>query len=134
MIGTTTMDPLLSVIMANMAKVGMLEKIKCRDVISTYQVKPGSLVVDPFVGTGQFAHHPAMLAYCLHRTFSASLLYPCAYFGAFVCGSDICYQTIHGKGKSTRKLGQGIPAKDRGKVVLNYLMFLSRDLHHQRAK
>nr|XP_032824892.1 tRNA (guanine(10)-N2)-methyltransferase homolog [Petromyzon marinus] len=48
------------------------------------RVQPGHLVCDPFVGTG-------------------SLLVACARFGAFVMGSDIDYNTIHGLGKASRK-------------------------------
>ncbi|XP_078256297.1 tRNA (guanine(10)-N(2))-methyltransferase TRMT11 isoform X1 [Rhinoraja longicauda] len=42
------------------------------------------LVFDPFVGTG-------------------SLLVACAHFGAYVCGADINYNIIHGRGKASRK-------------------------------
>jgi len=52
-LGTTTMDPELSLISANMAKA-----------------RPGTLIYDPFVGTG-------------------SLLLACAHFGAHVIGADI---------------------------------------------
>ncbi|XP_061806423.1 tRNA (guanine(10)-N2)-methyltransferase homolog isoform X2 [Nerophis lumbriciformis] len=48
------------------------------------RVKEHDLVFDPFVGTG-------------------SLLVACSHFGAYVCGSDIDYNTIHGKGRSSRK-------------------------------
>ncbi|XP_051920724.1 tRNA (guanine(10)-N2)-methyltransferase homolog isoform X1 [Hippocampus zosterae] len=48
------------------------------------KVKEHDLVCDPFVGTG-------------------SLLVACSHFGAYVCGSDIDYNTIHGKGRSSRK-------------------------------
>ncbi|XP_061529914.1 tRNA (guanine(10)-N2)-methyltransferase homolog isoform X4 [Phycodurus eques] len=48
------------------------------------KVKKHDLVFDPFVGTG-------------------SLLVACSHFGAYVCGSDIDYNTIHGKGRSSRK-------------------------------
>ncbi|KAM9806834.1 tRNA (guanine(10)-N(2))-methyltransferase TRMT11 isoform 1-T1 [Syngnathus typhle] len=48
------------------------------------KVKEHDLVFDPFVGTG-------------------SLLVACSHFGAYVCGSDIDYNTIHGKGRSSRK-------------------------------
>lgn len=65
-IGNTSMDSQLSLIMANQAKIGS-----------------GSLVLDPFVGTG-------------------SLLVAAAYFGAYVFGNDLDYLTIHGKAKSTR--------------------------------
>ncbi|KAJ3597232.1 hypothetical protein NHX12_000760, partial [Muraenolepis orangiensis] len=47
-------------------------------------VKENDLVFDPFVGTG-------------------SLLVACSHFGAYVCGTDIDYNTIHGKGRSSRK-------------------------------
>uniref|UniRef100_A0A8B9JXL2 tRNA (guanine(10)-N(2))-methyltransferase TRMT11 n=1 Tax=Astyanax mexicanus TaxID=7994 RepID=A0A8B9JXL2_ASTMX len=48
------------------------------------KVKPLDLVYDPFVGTG-------------------SLLVACSHFGAYVCGTDIDYNTIHGVGKASRK-------------------------------
>ncbi|KAG7469916.1 hypothetical protein MATL_G00133890 [Megalops atlanticus] len=48
------------------------------------RVKAHDLVFDPFVGTG-------------------SLLVACSHFGAYVCGTDIDYNTIHGIGKSSRK-------------------------------
>uniref|UniRef100_A0A7N6A6Z0 tRNA (guanine(10)-N(2))-methyltransferase TRMT11 n=1 Tax=Anabas testudineus TaxID=64144 RepID=A0A7N6A6Z0_ANATE len=48
------------------------------------RVKENDLVFDPFVGTG-------------------SLLVACSHFGAYVCGTDIDYNTIHGKGRSSRK-------------------------------
>ncbi|KAM6910681.1 tRNA (guanine(10)-N(2))-methyltransferase TRMT11 [Xenentodon cancila] len=48
------------------------------------KVKENDLVFDPFVGTG-------------------SLLVACCHFGAYVCGTDIEYNTIHGKGRSSRK-------------------------------
>uniref|UniRef100_A0AAR2IHD8 tRNA (guanine(10)-N(2))-methyltransferase TRMT11 n=1 Tax=Pygocentrus nattereri TaxID=42514 RepID=A0AAR2IHD8_PYGNA len=48
------------------------------------KVKAHDLVYDPFVGTG-------------------SLLVACSHFGAYVCGTDIDYNTIHGVGKASRK-------------------------------
>ncbi|XP_034031234.1 tRNA (guanine(10)-N2)-methyltransferase homolog [Thalassophryne amazonica] len=48
------------------------------------KVKANDLVFDPFVGTG-------------------SVLVACSHFGAYVCGTDIDYNTIHGKGRSSRK-------------------------------
>uniref|UniRef100_A0A3B5B7J2 tRNA (guanine(10)-N(2))-methyltransferase TRMT11 n=1 Tax=Stegastes partitus TaxID=144197 RepID=A0A3B5B7J2_9TELE len=48
------------------------------------RVKENDLIFDPFVGTG-------------------SLLVACSHFGAYVCGTDIDYNTIHGKGRSSRK-------------------------------
>ncbi|XP_043919918.1 tRNA (guanine(10)-N2)-methyltransferase homolog isoform X2 [Protopterus annectens] len=48
------------------------------------KVKANDLVFDPFVGTG-------------------SLLVSCAHFGAYVCGTDIDYNTIFGQGKASRK-------------------------------
>uniref|UniRef100_A0A8C5MH21 tRNA (guanine(10)-N(2))-methyltransferase TRMT11 n=1 Tax=Leptobrachium leishanense TaxID=445787 RepID=A0A8C5MH21_9ANUR len=47
------------------------------------RVKPNDLVFDPFVGTG-------------------GLLVPCAHFGAYVCGTEIDYNTVHGLGKASR--------------------------------
>ncbi|KAK3722075.1 hypothetical protein QZH41_019819, partial [Actinostola sp. cb2023] len=65
-IGNTSMDPLLSFLMANQG-----------------QARPGTLVFDPFVGTG-------------------STLLSCAHFGARVFGSDIDKNLIQGRGKSSR--------------------------------
>uniref|UniRef100_T1IPG6 tRNA (guanine(10)-N(2))-methyltransferase TRMT11 n=1 Tax=Strigamia maritima TaxID=126957 RepID=T1IPG6_STRMM len=65
-IGNTSMDAQLALIMANQAKI-----------------TKGSLVLDPFVGTG-------------------SILVAAAYFGAYVVGTDIDYLVIHGKCKPTR--------------------------------
>lgn len=48
------------------------------------KVKGHDLVYDPFVGTG-------------------SLLVACSQFGAYVCGTDIDYNTVHGRGKASRK-------------------------------
>lgn len=48
------------------------------------KVKQNDLVFDPFVGTG-------------------SLLVACSQFGAYVCGTDIDFNIIHGKGRSSRK-------------------------------
>eukprot|EP00052_Salpingoeca_macrocollata_P015836 m.126720 g.126720 ORF g.126720 m.126720 type:complete len:482 (+) comp19825_c0_seq2:23-1468(+) len=66
MIGNTSMDPELALLMANLGWAA-----------------PGRLVYDLFVGT-------------------ASILYPCAQFGAYVMGSDLDYQTLHGTGKTPR--------------------------------
>lgn len=65
-IGNTSMDAQLSLIMANVA-----------------QVKEGSWVFDPFVGTG-------------------SLLVAAAHYGGFVTGADIDYLLLHGKGRASR--------------------------------
>ncbi|XP_056142671.1 tRNA (guanine(10)-N2)-methyltransferase homolog [Lampris incognitus] len=48
------------------------------------RVKENDLIFDPFVGTG-------------------SLLVACSHYGAYVFGTDIDYNTIHGKGRSSRK-------------------------------
>ncbi|XP_076006702.1 tRNA (guanine(10)-N(2))-methyltransferase TRMT11 [Genypterus blacodes] len=48
------------------------------------KVQENDVVFDPFVGTG-------------------SLLVACSHFGAYVVGTDIDYNTIHGKGRSSRK-------------------------------
>ncbi|XP_054720605.1 tRNA (guanine(10)-N2)-methyltransferase homolog [Uloborus diversus] len=65
-IGNTSMDPLLSLVMANMA---------C--------VKPGSIVLDPFVGSG-------------------GLLVAAAHFGGCCFGTDIDYLMLHGRAKPSR--------------------------------
>lgn len=70
-IGNTSMDPQLSFLMANQG-----------------QVRSGSLVFDPFVGTG-------------------SVLVACAHFGAHVMGSDIDYTLLHGRGRSSRAERKG---------------------------
>ncbi|XP_054835806.1 tRNA (guanine(10)-N2)-methyltransferase homolog [Eublepharis macularius] len=48
------------------------------------KVKTNDVVFDPFVGTG-------------------GLLIASAHFGAYVCGTDIDYSTVHGLGKASRK-------------------------------
>ncbi|KAM6460389.1 tRNA (guanine(10)-N(2))-methyltransferase TRMT11 isoform 1-T1 [Liasis olivaceus] len=48
------------------------------------KVKPNDTVFDPFVGTG-------------------GLLIASAHFGAYVCGTDIDYNIVHGLGKASRK-------------------------------
>nr|XP_048281403.1 tRNA (guanine(10)-N2)-methyltransferase homolog isoform X2 [Myodes glareolus] len=48
------------------------------------KVKENDVVFDPFVGTG-------------------GLLIASAHFGAYVCGTDIDYNTVHGLGKASRK-------------------------------
>ncbi|KAI9220166.1 S-adenosyl-L-methionine-dependent methyltransferase [Blastocladiella britannica] len=68
-LGTTSMDPELSLVMANMA-----------------QVRPGSLVYDPFTGTGSF-------------------LVTAAHFGGVTVGSDIDGRQIRGTGKGNARSG-----------------------------
>ncbi|CAH1975401.1 unnamed protein product [Acanthoscelides obtectus] len=65
-IGNTSMDPQLSLLMANQAKV-----------------TDGSLVVDPFVGSG-------------------SLLVAATQFGGYVWGTDIDYLMLHGRTRPSR--------------------------------
>eukprot|EP00026_Physarum_polycephalum_P008318 Phypoly_transcript_08400.p1 GENE.Phypoly_transcript_08400~~Phypoly_transcript_08400.p1 ORF type:complete len:501 (+),score=85.46 Phypoly_transcript_08400:219-1505(+) len=65
-LGTTTMDPELSLISANMGKA-----------------RPGTLIYDPFVGTG-------------------SLLLACAHFGAHVIGADIDIRTLRNNNPKMR--------------------------------
>uniref|UniRef100_A0A6J0TH37 tRNA (guanine(10)-N(2))-methyltransferase TRMT11 n=1 Tax=Pogona vitticeps TaxID=103695 RepID=A0A6J0TH37_9SAUR len=48
------------------------------------RVKANDVVFDPFVGTG-------------------GLLIASAHFGAYVCGTDIDYNTVHGLGKASRR-------------------------------
>lgn len=86
------MDAGLSFIMANHAKV-----------------KKNDLVFDPFVGTGKktleitnagFSDHFGLSACnAFLASVSGSLLVACSQFGAYVCGADIDYNTIHGRGK-----------------------------------
>ncbi|XP_065349628.1 tRNA (guanine(10)-N2)-methyltransferase homolog [Cloeon dipterum] len=65
-LGNTSMDAQLSLLMANQAKI-----------------VPGSLVYDPFVGSG-------------------SLLVSAAQFGGYVSGADIDFLMIHGKSRPVR--------------------------------
>lgn len=65
-IGSTSMDAQLAFIMTNMAQLG-----------------PGSIVLDPFVGSG-------------------SVLVSAAHQGAYVWGSDIDFLTLHARTKPTR--------------------------------
>eukprot|EP00794_Sanderia_malayensis_P011859 gene11859-13092_t len=75
-IGNTSMDPQLSFLMANQG-----------------QVKKGSFVFDPFVGTG-------------------SILVCCAHFGAYTAGSDIDRTIIYGRGRSSRAGNKNWRARD----------------------
>ena len=79
-IGNTTMDPQLALLMANIGKVRL-----------------GSLVLDPFVGTG-------------------SLLLAAAEFGGYVVGSDIDYLTLHARTRPSR-VGQKKRAEDESMVA-----------------
>lgn len=71
------------------------------------KVKKNDLVFDPFVGTGKkecINLYPCIdFEVSVHRRFlfgvSGSLLVACSQFGAYVCGSDIDYNTVHGKGR-----------------------------------
>ena len=84
-IANTSMDPLLSFLMANQA-----------------QVKEGSLVLDPFGGSG-------------------GLLVACAHFGSYVIGTDINYLLVHGKSKPSRK-GCKTRAENEG-VLANMVQY-----------
>ncbi|XP_067839904.1 tRNA (guanine(10)-N2)-methyltransferase homolog isoform X2 [Heptranchias perlo] len=66
--------------------IGNTSMDACLSFIMANHAKAGAndLVFDPFVGTG-------------------SLLVACAHFGAYVCGTDIDYNIIHGRGKASRK-------------------------------
>ena len=81
LIGNTAMDPELSLIMANMG-----------------QARPGTLVLDPFVGTG-------------------SMLFTAAYFGSMVLGTDLNKTLLHGVGKTSRSSSkhQKLTSKFKGK-------------------
>ncbi|KAI1240967.1 hypothetical protein IHE44_0009422 [Lamprotornis superbus] len=106
-IGNTSMDACLSFIMANHGRV-----------------KPNDIVYDPFVGTANGKNWKIVyLWYCivrndrmfffdiledqtssvLKRWRNSGLLISSAHFGAYVCGTDIDYNTIHGLGKASRK-------------------------------
>lgn len=90
-IGNTSMDAGLSFIMANHARV-----------------KQDDLVFDPFVGTGKLiqsllpptdSYRQQSKYFNVSQCVLGSLLVACSHFGAYVCGTDIDYNTIHGKGK-----------------------------------
>lgn len=66
LIANTTMDPELSLIMSNMGKA-----------------RPGTLTLDPFVGSG-------------------SMLFTSAFYGSMVVGTDINKSLLHGVGKTSR--------------------------------
>ncbi|XP_054268125.1 tRNA (guanine(10)-N2)-methyltransferase homolog isoform X2 [Macrosteles quadrilineatus] len=83
-IGNTSMDAQLSLIMANIA-----------------QVRPGDLVLDPFVGSG-------------------SLLIAAASFGGFVFGTDIDFMMLHAKTKPTRKQDRFRGRQDDESVMANF--------------
>lgn len=89
-IGNTSMDPQLSLLMANQALI-----------------KKGDIVYDPFVGSGNFS---LLIKYFLFNSikiinifyFLGSLLVGAAEFGAYVWGSDIDFIMLHGKSRPTR--------------------------------
>uniref|UniRef100_A0A915ASC3 tRNA (guanine(10)-N(2))-methyltransferase TRMT11 n=2 Tax=Parascaris univalens TaxID=6257 RepID=A0A915ASC3_PARUN len=84
-IGNTTMDPELSFIQANLIKANM-----------------GSIVLDPFCGTG-------------------GLLISAAHFGAAVIGTEINYQIARAVGKSSR-VGKKF-LTDKESVVANFKQY-----------
>ncbi|KAJ3055590.1 hypothetical protein HK097_010014 [Rhizophlyctis rosea] len=95
-LGITSMDAELSLIMANQALV-----------------RPGSFVLDPFVGTGSF-------------------LITCAHFGAFTMGSDIDGRQIRGKdGKGI--VSNGIQYNLTGRIVDNIVSDLGKPPYGVRA-
>ncbi|XP_059470079.1 tRNA (guanine(10)-N2)-methyltransferase homolog [Neocloeon triangulifer] len=77
-LGNTSMDAQLSLLMANQAKI-----------------VPGSLVYDPFVGSG-------------------SLLVSAAQFGGYVCGADLDFLMIHGK---TRPVRPNQKVREKGESI-----------------
>jgi len=80
-LGTTSMESEVSFFSANMGLVCFTHRATYfSDAID--QVKPGSLVIDPFVGTG-------------------SLLVSAAHFGAWVVGADLDMRVLKGLGKTT---------------------------------
>ncbi len=93
LIGNTSMDPELSLIMANMG-----------------QARPGSLVLDPFCGSGTFififffVYIFFLLFYfeVTKRMDAGSMLFTSAEFGAMVIGCDINATVLHGWGKTSR--------------------------------
>lgn len=85
-LGTTSMDAELSLIMANQA-----------------MARPGSLVYDPFVGTGSF-------------------LCSCSEFGAYTLGSDLDGRQIRGT-EAKGSIESNVQAYDLSKQVLGTLVF-----------
>ncbi|VDN59188.1 unnamed protein product [Dracunculus medinensis] len=88
-IGNTTMDPALSFIQANMVKANH-----------------GSLILDPFCGTG-------------------GLLIAAAHFGAAVMGTEINYQVARAVGKSSR-MGQKFLTDDQS-IAANFCQYSLND-------
>ncbi|KAA0202476.1 hypothetical protein HAZT_HAZT005383 [Hyalella azteca] len=90
-IGSTSMDAQLAFIMCNMA-----------------QLRPGDLVLDPFVGTGQFSRLVVFspfwnkLAQAYPCIVICSILVSAAHYGAHILGSDIDFLTLHARTKPTR--------------------------------
>jgi len=82
-IGNTSMDPQLSLIMANQG-----------------QVRHGDFCYDPFVGTG-------------------SIILACSHFGGLSGGSDIDYNIVYGRGKSSRAGNKNFRARDET-ISTNY--------------
>lgn len=105
--GNTSMESSLSLLMANLSKV-----------------QKNMLVIDPFVGTGEFfismttmnskfwglstkdikienqpkQVHVHVYYISLYECFVGSILVPCAYHQAYVMGTDINYLLLHAKG------------------------------------
>ncbi|RDD44719.1 tRNA (guanine(10)-N2)-methyltransferase-like protein [Trichoplax sp. H2] len=71
--------------------------------IKLWQVRPGSLIYDPFVGTG-------------------SITLACAHFGAFTLGADIDPNILHGRGRSSRAKGPKFRGPDEN-VYANYCQY-----------
>lgn len=71
---------------------------------SPLQVRCGSLVLDPFAGTGML--HVDVDSLYLHNApvggcgLTGSVLVACAHFGAHVVGADIGWKVVHGKGSN----------------------------------
>lgn len=78
-IANTSMEPTLSFLMSNIAKVG-----------------PNDIVYDGFCGSG-------------------SILLAAAFYGAYICGSDIDYLLLHGQVKPSRC---GVKKRDTDESVL----------------
>ncbi|KAJ3219911.1 hypothetical protein HDU67_008440 [Dinochytrium kinnereticum] len=85
-LGTTSMDAELSLIMANQALA-----------------KEGSMVLDPFVGTG-------------------SVILSAAHFGAYTMGSDIDGRQIRGKAKDSKSIKTNVAQYNLGSRVLDNIV------------
>lgn len=66
-------------------------------------------------------HIPSEILNLVIVSLSGSLLVACSQFGAYVCGTDIDYNIIHGKGELLYALGHSIYSLDILAVCLHIM-------------